>query len=88
MFPFRFYSHDLMHKVLYLICTCGVFIQVLNINSNFEIATVSHDAPYISSSNHSEVTTSHYHYRLLAASASSGMIFIDYCYELDCMILL
>lgn len=29
----RFYSHDLMHKVIYLIYTAGLFVQVLNVNT-------------------------------------------------------
>ncbi len=32
----RFYSHDLFHKIIYLVYTLGVFIQVLNINSHVD----------------------------------------------------
>lgn len=28
----RFYSHDLMHRIWYLIYTAGVFVQVINVN--------------------------------------------------------
>ena len=38
----RFYSHDMTHKVIYLVYTLGIFIQVLNINSDAD----SHHCTY------------------------------------------
>ena len=37
----RFYSHDLMHKLIYLVYASGLFIQVLNIDAVYDTPSSS-----------------------------------------------
>jgi hypothetical protein len=55
----RFYSHDLVHKLIYVVYSAGVFIQVLNINRPNELAS------------NQDVPQPHDSIRLLAGSSST-----------------
>lgn len=44
----RFYSDDLLHKLMYLVYTAGVFVQVMNINASGESGLHATTCEYVS----------------------------------------